>query len=139
MTELVLEHAVRRVWSVFAGGSGSWTFSVPDYRPEAGSRFELSYLPILGTRFTGRFWCEMTEVQPHRIWECRVVAMAKYGAKADWRHRVEFASCARGTLVRCAISGVNMADGHERVLHRIHVGHLRQTLTDLCLYLDRNP
>ncbi len=139
--ERIFPHAAGRVWSVFAAGEGAhaWAFRVPGYRGVPGNQFDLMYLPILGTRFTGRFRCELTRFQPSHTWECRTVATVKYGATADWVNRVELTDHPRGTLVRWALSGTNLTDGHERVLYRVYTGHVRKTLGDLGRYLDQNP
>lgn len=131
-------HRVRRylqsppghVWALMVDAR-RWYIRPEGFRPVVGSRFVITAFPVVGTRFTGKFVCEVLAIEPQRRLEFAYWASARAGVAPRWTATWILSEFVGGTFVTCILDGDEPRDRDERMLLRISAKLVEQTMHHL--------
>ncbi|MGV0586609.1 hypothetical protein ABQE45_22965 [Mycobacteroides chelonae] len=99
--------------------TGQWPVKSVGFRPEFGTLFFVGPLPLVGTDYLGRLYCEVTEVIDNELFAIRITAPKHDNSSTRWGLCIQLSETTNRTIAEANLSGVNPQDPNEVVLAQL--------------------
>lgn len=102
-----------------------------------GDVFVIAELPLVGTRFLGRFDCQLASVVPPQLLVVEHVAAVSQGRQTQWTARWSLNEDSRGTTICCQTTGFDLQQRNDRVLEHVYMVLVDRTFTKMSRRLNK--
>lgn len=130
--ERTLRVAPEILWGHIAGVSSArrWWYPAVRYRNRRGSRFSWTFLPALGTRYTGHIDGVVISAEGRHI-ELAILLAVTNGRSTQWDISINVPARGRDSLLTVKVAGLDLAQRDQRILFHMVRGLVDVFASDL--------